>query len=774
MDRGIAGVLLDPEAIERDRAVRLKRFHTVRSPPLRVVGKAMFLAAAWAHQAVFLPDPALAWALQMVTVATAIYVLVSWFFLVKLYDRIRWVNLGDIFLTTDGFVALGIIYATGGEHSLLFFFMMLRAADQSAIGRRRTLFFGGLSVVFYLSLMVGLELVPGRDVAWGVAWFKTGVIAGINLYLVAVASTADRYHRATAKAVRLARSLIGDLEKKSSQLREEKQKAQAASVAKSQFLANMSHEIRTPMNAIIGVNRLQMKTELSAEAADYARTIEISAESLLQLIDDILDLSKVEADKLEIEEVTFSLTSLLDHITELIAPRTEAKGTQFILDRSTQVPQWVRGDPGRIQQVLLNLVSNAVKFTDVGGVTLVVGLGDEGKISFQVQDTGIGISPEDASHLFEPFAQATSSTARRFGGTGLGLAISRQLVELMSGTIELDSVVGIGTTFTVVLPLPEVEESAATDEEPSQLAYRSRVGSPGAFLPSSIGRSLEARLPVGSRELDSLNVRVLVADDNEVNRLVMKLQLQALGIPCDLVESGAEVFEALAKRPYDLLLLDCQMPTLDGYETARRIRASETVDRLTIVAVTAHAMKGDRDRCLAAGMDDYLAKPFREAELQDVLIRWFDQVSPPSSVASASAATVVEASGPSSPEESSPEEWSRVLDAATIESLRRLETMGDDDRLLPRLGEVFLDRIPELVEELRRDIEAEDAAAIAMTTHNLKGTSGTVGANALMAVCAEVEERALVDDLAGVSTLYEQVEEEAQRAIVALREALVG
>ncbi len=804
-EQGTGSILVEPEAIARDKRERLRRFHTVRSPPLRVIGLAVFVAFGWAHQAFILPEPTLIRPLQMVTVATLIYVFASWLALVTFYDRVHRVNLGDVFLTADGLVALGTIYATGGEHSLLFFYMTLRAADQSAIGRRRTLFFGGLSVLFYLALMVGLELMPGRDVAWTVAWAKTGVIAGINLYLVGVATTADRYHRATAKAVRLSRKLIGDLEQTSSELREEKQKAQAASLAKSHFLANMSHEIRTPMNAIIGINQLQLKTELSAEAAGYARTIETSAGSLMQLIDDILDLSKVEADKLEIESVTFSISSLLEHIKELITPHAEAKGIQFILESDGDSSQWVQGDPGRVQQVLLNVVSNAVKFTDRGEVTLGVRNDNEGMIRFQVQDTGIGISAEECQKLFEPFGQATASTARRFGGTGLGLAISRHLVELMSGTIEVASMVGIGSTFAVLLPLPEAEEPDAAEAGADRVPRRSRAWPSEVLLSSDATRELSEGDPSDQprgldRKLDLPDARVLVADDNDVNRLVMRHQLKALGITCDLVENGIEVLEALPQRRYDLLMLDCQMPELDGYETARQIRAGETEGRLPIIAVTAHAMKGDRDRCLAVGMDDYLAKPFHEADLVEILTRWLPTRPPsptrsvldpsearaavatdtapsetaPSDTAPSDTAPSNTAPSNTAPSDASPVIDTAIIDTAAIEALRSLQAESGDDDFLTRVVEMFQARFPVIVDDLRRHVEDSDVPAMALTAHNLKGLSGTLGAHGLMSLCIEIEEREPGDGSEGLPNLVNQIEAEALRVGEALGQLLAG
>ena len=727
-----AALPIDPAAVARDKAERLRQFHTVRSPRFRVVGNLVFVAFAWAHNLIVLPAPELIGPLAVVTAVTAVYVVTTWVLLTTLYEQIRWVNLGDVFLTTDGLIALATIYATGGDQSLLFFYMMLRAADQSAIGSRRTAFFGGLSVLSYLGLMVWLDFAPGRDISWPMALGKSGFIAGINLYLVGVARTADRYRQRTAEAVHLTRSLVLDLERNSAQLEEEKVKAQAANLAKSQFLANMSHEIRTPMNAVIGFNQLQQKCELPGEAAEFAGHIGTAAESLLQLIDDILDLSKVEAGKLDIEPVVFSLAAVLEKVVEIADQRAQAKGIRLALERGEDLPDWVHGDPVRLQQVLLNLVGNAVKFTERGGVTLRVETAASPVVCFQVLDTGIGIGSEDLDLLFEPFVQADSSNTRRFGGTGLGLAISRHLVEMMSGTIEVDSVPGVGSKFTVRIPLTEAE---ATE------------------LPIAVS----SRPP--REALEVADFRILIADDNAMNRLVVCLQLEALGLAADVVEDGLQVLEALAQTDYDLLLLDCQMPELDGYEAVRRIRAGETAGRMPIIAMTAHAMKGDRDRCLAAGMDDYISKPFREGDLVEILSRWL-----PGPISTSSW-------GDGETDEP-PEAEDGPLDLAKFQYFRRLGAQTGDVSLLAKVVSGYLDRTPVQVEELKRALVAGDASSAAKTAHALKGSSGTLGALKLAALCGEIEDLAMAEDLARSESLCEQVDAELARTSLALRSAM--
>ncbi|MEM7349164.1 MAG: ATP-binding protein [Acidobacteriota bacterium] len=785
------GLPIDQADAERGKAERLRRFHTVRSPRLRVVGYLVFVAFAWAHNLILQPASEHG-PLQGVTAGVIAYVALSWMLLVTAYDRVRRVNLGDVFLIADGLVVLAVIWATGGDRSLLFFCLILRAADQSAISSRRSAFFGVLSVVFYLGLMVGLDLVPGRKIAWPIVWVKAGFIAGVNFYLFGVAGTADRYRRRTSQAVQMTRSLVLDLEEKSRQLEDEKVKAQAASRAKSQFVANMSHEIRTPMNAIIGFNRLQQKCDLPDDAVELAKHIGLSGESLLQLIDDILDLSKVEAGKLDVEDVPFSLAVALDQVLGIVGQRAAEKGVRLALECGDDLPAGVRGDPARLLQVLLNLMGNAVKFTDRGTVTLRASTvdGSEDELSFEVLDTGIGIEAASLDQLFDPFVQVDSSQARRAGGTGLGLAISRRLVELMSGSIEVDSVPGVGSKFTVRLPLPAAE-----------------VTSEGPEL---------SDLPYAELAAD---VNILVADDNSMNRLVVGLQLKALGVSADTVEDGRQTLEALARTDYDLLLLDCQMPELDGYETARRIRAGETAGRMPIIAMTAHAMKGDRQRCLEAGMDDYIAKPFNEDELVDKLARWLpgtahpgaryaDRVGADAALSGAEASGVAlsdaGANGLAAPDavdpdaatnpatadltignneaadsanggdgEAAPASVTRPipdgpLDLAKFEYFRRLGKQTGDGKMLTRVVDGFQERAPVKLRELETALATGELEAAAAAAHAMKGSSGTLGASRLAALCSEVEEALLADDVEGAESLCRQVAEELERTSAAL------
>lgn len=389
---------------------------------------------------------------------------------------------------------------------------------------------------------------------------------------------------------------LSDLKKESLQHEQEIVRAQAESAAKGEFLARMSHEIRTPMNAVLALTELLADSRLDDRQRRYVTTINSAGETLLGVINDVLDYSKISAGKLTLEQRPFLLRRLLDECVTIMAVAANQKDLQLNSKIGDDLPQWVLGDPVRLKQVLLNLLSNAIKFTEQGSVTLVVTAelksDMQARVKVEVRDTGIGMNQEQVRDLFRSFQQGDSSTSRKYGGTGLGLAISKQLVEIMGGVIEVDSLPEFGSCFSFHIWLPLAQE-VAEDEKDLLISLT--------------------------------DLRVLVVEDNAVNQMVISALLNNMGVAARIVSSGSEAIDFLTKHEesFDLVLMDCEMPEMDGYEATRRIRKlGGDAGRIPIIALTAHALQEHREKCLAAGMDDHLAKPLTQQAIRDVLARW--------------------------------------------------------------------------------------------------------------------------------------------------------
>lgn len=785
---------LHPDDIAERRRERARRLAVVEIPRLRLIGAAIVCLAIAIHNRFILGATELAPLLVFSAIGIA-YAAMSWILLWKFYERLLPRDLSWLFLALDVPMFAVAVYVSGAENSWLFFILLARPADQSQTTLRRCVGFVLLAAISYAVMIGWVVLVDGRPVPAEVTLAKMAVIVCAGLYIAMLARTAERRREQLRSVMGLTRELIRESEEQSRQLLDARSRAEEANAAKSEFLAHMSHEMRTPLHGVIGMVQLAGDEQDALRRSRQLEMARRSADSLLASIEDVLDFSRAESRKIALEPVYFSLRDLLSEALKPLGVTAASKGLAVSAGIAPEVPDVVWGDPLRLRQVLTNLVGNAVKFTDFGEISVEVTMTGF-HTRFEVRDTGIGIAAEQHGKIFKPFAQGVPGNARRHAGTGLGLAIVAQVVEAMGGTVDLTSVPGMGSSFTVEIPLPAdtIESTPQRSAWEAALSGRSiLVIDPAPQSREFLTRILEARgvdvascslaaeapvrpyactvsaddtvgaaslvlitsplehvsddririsRPVMERELieaigaamglaplrvsstmstvyrRTRKLRALVAEDNPVSQEFAAETLRRLGHEVAVASDGEAALAALEQQRFDIVLMDVQMPKLDGLEVTAMLRERERTrsgPRTPVIALTAGIRHDERERCVEAGMDAVLPKPIDIRQLEKT-------------VASLTSGEDV------------------------------MHAAGGSLRLLARVSDAFARQTPHLIAEMHDAIATADSERLYRAAHTMNGAVSNFESDPAVDLAVMLEQTARDSDFTRARLIVSRLE----------------